>query len=306
VVSPPWAQAQAEALETPPEIPVADPAPAPAVDPAPAPAVDPAPAPAVDPAPAPAVDPVTLARYVVWRVKPGTGAGALAPRLERRVRKQLEDRLGSEVLSKAAQTGILLIRPELADCDGNLPCAVDVGEALHIRYVVGGEAEAGKPSTVTAWIVDVQAGGETRRATVTLAAEGEEAETAAAKELVEGLLAPPKLAAAPPPVAPVQPAATPPQETPSRRSSPLLGLGVLGAAGLCAVLSVGAALASGSALSVALGFGWLRERHHTANAARGASGAVVSAGGLLAVAVVLAAAAVPTALMGVVVLVVRP
>ncbi|MEW5851085.1 MAG: hypothetical protein AB2A00_20020 [Myxococcota bacterium] len=247
---------------------------------------------------APPGTPQVTPRYVVWRIKAGTGAGALAPRLERRLRREMTARLGGEVLSKAAQTGILLIRPELADCDGNLPCALEVGDALHIRFVVGGEAVAGKEASVTAWVIDLDTGKEVKRVQTRLEGEGEPAEQAAVAALADGLLQPPKLAEP-------KPAAVVAEDEGGGRP-PVLGAAVLATSAVLGVLGVLTLGAGAGALGSAAMFQLVRQQTHTQRARVLSEGSLLAAGALVAVGLVLAGFAVPAAILGGVSMVLRP
>lgn len=258
----------------------------------------PAEAPASDALPSTTEDAAGTPRYVVWRIKAGTGAGAIAPRIERRLRREMEARLGPEMLSKAAQTGIILIRPELADCDANLPCALDVAEALHIRFVVGGEAEVTDQTRVTVWLVDLENRAESRRVTLPMKEAGEAGETALVHGLTEALLSPPKVAAvdAAQPPTPVE--KTVPADEPSSGGNPVLaallgtGAGVVGLVGLVVLGAGVVGLTSGGV------FTYVRSAFHT-RAARDAQFASFAVGGvLLGMGVLLALGALPLAALG--------
>lgn len=239
-------------------------------------------------------------RYVVWRIKPGTGAGAVAPRLERALRDHLEARMAKEMLSKAAQTGIILIRPELANCDANLPCALEVAEALNIRFVIGGEAVSTTTTTVTGWVIDKERAAEVRRATVTLAGPGKDAEAAAAQKLGDLLMATPAMEK----VTRQQEAADEAQaqntQQAERRRAIRRGLGgvLVAAGGSVGLLAAAAATSGGVLMGTGAGLVGVRNQFHTRASLLGMSGALVLGGSSLAMAVLLAASAVPLAGLG--------
>ncbi|MBI5496255.1 MAG: hypothetical protein HY904_14625 [Deltaproteobacteria bacterium] len=234
-------------------------------------------------------------RFVVWRIKAGTGAGALAPRLERRLRREMETRLGSEMLSKAAQSGIILIRPELADCDANLPCALDVAEALNIRYVIGGEAEAALATNVTAWVVDKKHGAEVRRVSVPIEGTGEAAEVTAMARLVDALLArQPRAGAAAEAVAPSHDQSAGGGSVPWRA----VAMAALGSAGVTAAGGVVAVVGGLAAFCGMAGMLLVRQTFHTRQAFFGAVGTGVTGAAFAAVAVLALLVAVPLAGVG--------
>lgn len=255
-----------------------------------------------EPAPVPGVTP----RYVVWRIKAGTGGGAIAPRLERKLRKEMETRLAGELLSKAAQAGIILIQPELADCDSNIPCALDVAEALHVRFVVGGEAVATGDTKVTVWLVDLDARAETRRVTLALEQPGDEGEATLVSKLAESLLAAPKVAAvddamkpAPAPAPAVAGDQASKNESDQASSGhPVLGGVVLAAGGVMAVMGVAALVGAAAGLASAGSFWWVQQQFHTRNAGTALLGSGITGGVLLVGAALLLVVAVPAAAAG--------
>ena len=237
-------------------------------------------------------------KYVVWRIKAGTGAGALAPRLERRLRKDMETQLGPLMLSKAAQTGIILIRPELADCDANMPCALDVAEALSVRFVVGGEAEASATPTVTGWVIDRERGAEVKRVTVPLEGTGEAAETTAVENLTRALMALERVEAVDAKAAQATQAKAAASESGGWRS-PLLGGALLAGAGATAAAALAVALGGGGGVVGALALAWVRSNYHTRRSTQAMLAAGMAGGILLGIGVVLLVAAAPLAGLGV-------
>jgi hypothetical protein len=239
------------------------------------------------------------ARYVVWRIKAGTGGGALAPRLERALRREMENRLGPEMLSKAAQTGIILVRPELADCDANLPCALDVAEALHIRFIIGGEAVSVAETTVTGWVIDRDRGAEVRRVSVKMEGQGKEAETAAVARLAEQLTMQERLGAADDERA----RASAPAQASGGGGVPvwrrMMGSGLTGVGALLGAVAVAVGVAGAAGLGMGITFAVLRSQYHTRAAQTAMLGTLVGGGAGLSLAVLFVVCALPMVALGV-------